>query len=136
MPARGLQHGCADYTNVFRALCDFKQVPEARDNALRDHFVDRDAFDAWAVRYKERLRAEGSRDGDRAAWMKRINPKYVLRNYLAHTAIRMAMEQKDFSEIERLCQLLRDPFADQPEMDRYAAPPPEWGKRLILSCSS
>jgi len=60
----------------------------------------------------------------------------VLRNYLAHTAIQMATEQKDFSEIERLRLLLRDPFAEQPEMDRYAAPPPDWGKHLIVSCSS
>ncbi|TLY12220.1 MAG: hypothetical protein E6K69_11000, partial [Nitrospirae bacterium] len=126
----------ADYTNVFRSLCDFKQAAEDRNEALRDFFVDRDAFDKWAAGYKERLRAEGSRNEERASRMKRVNPKYVLRNYLAHQAIRLATEQKDFSEIERLRQLLRDPFAEQPEMDRYAAPPPDWGKRLIVSCSS
>jgi uncharacterized protein YdiU (UPF0061 family) len=131
----------ADYTNVFRALCDFKQAPEARNETIRNHFVDREAFDKWAERYKARLWAEGSRDeesreGERAARMRRVNPKYVLRNYLAHTAILMATEQKDYSEIERLRLLLRDPFAEQPEMDRYAAPPPDWGKHLIVSCSS
>ena len=126
----------ADYTNVFRFLCDFKQAAEDRNETLRDFFVDRDAFDKWAAGYKERLRAEGSRDEERAERMKRVNPKYVLRNYLAHQAIRLATEQKDFSETERLRQLLRDPFAEQPEMDRYAAPPPDWGKRLIVSCSS
>lgn len=126
----------ADYTIVFRALCDCQQAPQERNETLRDCFVDRAAFDAWAVRYKERLRAEGSQDEDRAARMKRDNPKYVLRNYLAHTAIQLATEQKDCSEIERLRRLLRDPFADQPEMDRYAAPPPDWGKRLVVGCSS
>src|SRR2546425_2147067 len=131
----------ADYTNVFRALCDFKQAPEARNETIRDHFVDREAFDKWAERYKARLWAEGSRDeggreAERAARMRRVNPKYVLRNYLAHTAIQMATEKKDFSEVERLRLLLRDPFAEQPEMDRYAAPPPDWGKHLIVSCSS
>ncbi|MBI4401417.1 MAG: YdiU family protein [Nitrospirae bacterium] len=131
-----MRGSCADYTNVFRSLCDFKQAPEARSEAQRDYFVDQEAFDAWAARYKERLRREGSRDEERAARMKQVNPKYVLRNYLAHTAIRLVTEQKDFSEIDRLRRLLRDPFADQPEMDRYAAPPPDWGKRLIVSCSS
>ena len=126
----------ADYTNLFRALCDFKQAPEARHETSRDHFVDREAFDKWAERYKVRLSAEGSRDVERAAQMRRVNPKYVLRNYLAHTAIRMATEQKDFSEIEGLRLLLRDPFAERPEMDRYAAQPPDWGKHLIVSCSS
>lgn len=131
-----MRGSCADYTNVFRSLCDFQQAPKAKNEGLRDLFVDRDAFEAWAARYKERLHAEGSKDEMRAARMRRVNPKYVLRNYLAHAAIQMATEQKDFSEIERLCRLLRDPFAEQPEMVRYAAPPPDWGKRLIVSCSS
>ena len=131
-----MRGSCADYTNVFRSLCDFGQAAEERNELLRDYFVDRNAFEAWATRYKERLRAEGSHDEERAARMRRVNPKYVLRNYLAHTAVQMAAEQKDFSEIERLRRLLGDPFAEQPEMDRYAAPPPDWGKRLIVSCSS
>jgi protein adenylyltransferase len=129
----------ADYTNVFRQLCDFKltQAPEKEcHETLRDCFVDREAYDRWTDRYKERLRAEGSRDEDRTARMRRVNPKYVLRNYLAQTAIQMATEHKDYSEIERLRLLLRDPFADQPDMDRYAAPPPDWGRHLIVSCSS
>jgi uncharacterized protein YdiU (UPF0061 family) len=140
-----MRGSCADYTNVFRALCDFKQAPQGSGkpgNAMiRDHFVDREAFDKWADRYKERLRAEGSRpegnrEDERVVRMRQVNPKYVLRNYLAHTAIRMATEQKDFSEIERLRRLLCDPFAEQPEMAQYAAPPPDWGRRLIVSCSS
>ena len=131
-----MRGSCADYTNVFRSLCDFRQAGEERNERLRDYFVDRNAFEAWATRYKERLRAEGSHDEERAARMRRVNPKYVLRNYLAHTAVQMATEQKDFSEIERLRRLLGDPFAEQPEMGRYTAPPPDWGKRLIVSCSS
>jgi len=136
-----MRGSCADYTNVFRALCDYptaqarQQAPEARNENLRDHFVDREAFDRWAARYTERLRSENSNDDERSARMRRVNPKYVLRNYLAHAAIQMAKE-KDFSEIERLHQLLRDPFAEQSEMSRYAAPPPDWGKQLIVSCSS
>ena len=102
----------ADYTNVFRALCDLRstsqgrQAPEARNETIREYFVDREAFDKWAIRYKVRLGAEGSRDEERSARMRRVNPKYVLRNYLAHTAIQMATEQKDFSEIQRLRLLL------------------------------
>src|SRR3989442_10487454 len=87
----------ADYTNVFRAFCDLKQAPESRNETIRDYFVDRDAFDKWAERYKARLWADGSRDKERVVRMRRVNPKYILRNYLAHTAIQMATEQKDFS---------------------------------------
>jgi serine/tyrosine/threonine adenylyltransferase len=67
--------------------------------------------------------------------MNRVNPKYVLRNYLAQTAIEKA-QNKDFSEIDRLFTLLQDPFTDRPGMDAYALPPPNWGKHLAISCSS
>jgi hypothetical protein len=95
-----MRGSCADYTNLFRALCGFKQAADEPNEAIRDWFVDRGA------------------------------------NSLAHTAICLASEQKDFSEIERLHRLLADPFAEHQDMDRYAAPPPDWGKRLIVSCSS
>lgn len=51
-------------------------------------------------------------------------------------AIRKAEDERDFSEIERLRQLLRDPFTEQPGMERYAEPPPDWGRHLVVSCSS
>src|SRR3989454_9059937 len=74
----------ADYTNVFRALCGFKRAPEARNETIRDYFVDREAFDKWAEGYKVRLRAEGSRgeggrEAERAARMRRGKPKCGLR---------------------------------------------------------
>ena len=124
-----------DYTIFFRGLGGFRSAESERNEALRDLFVERDRFDRWAARYKERLRAEGSRDGDRQPRMNRVNPKYVLRNYLAQVAIERG-RQKDYTEIDRLRQLLRDPFAEQPEMESYAAPPPDWGRQILVSCSS
>ena len=124
-----------DYTNFFRTLGQFQTGPESLNEPLRDFFLDRGAFDQWALRYKDRLRQEGSRDEDRMIHMHRVNPKYVLRNYLAQTAIEKA-QKKDFSEIDRLLTLLQNPYSDQPGMDAYAAPPPNWGKHLSVSCSS
>jgi len=124
-----------DYTNFFRSLGQFQTGSASLNEPLRDVFLDRDAFDRWAVRYGQRLHAEGSRDDERLARMNRINPKYVLRNYLAQTAIEKA-QQKDYSEMDRLLSLLQNPYSDQPGMDSYAAPPPNWGKHLSVSCSS
>jgi len=124
-----------DYTILFRALGGFKSGGDEKNDALRDVFVDRDGFDRWAVRYQDRLRGEAGRDEDRQARMNRANPKYILRNYLAQTAIERA-QQKDYSEIDRLRHLLADPFAEQPDMDAYAAPPPDWGRQILVSCSS
>jgi uncharacterized protein YdiU (UPF0061 family) len=130
-----LQANHIDYTNFFRALADFQSSLEADNEPLQDFFVDRAAFDAWALRYRERLQAEGSDDLERKPRMNQVNPKYILRNYLAQNAISLATE-KDYSEIDRLLALLRDPYAEQPEMETYAAAPPNWGKHIIVSCSS
>ena len=124
-----------DYTIFFRVLGGFRSAEPERNEPLRDFFVNRDGFDRWAARYKERLRAEGSRDEDRQPRMNRVNPKYVLRNYLAQVAIERA-RQKDYTEIDRLRKLLCDPFAEQPEMESYAASPPDWSRQILVSCSS
>jgi hypothetical protein len=125
----------ADYTNVFRALGDCDLSTEDQSAGLGDYFVDRSAFDRWVVRYKDRLREQTGTDAERSERMNRVNPKYVLRNYLAQTAIEKA-QHKDFSEIDRLLMLLQNPYSDRPDMDAYAAPPPNWGKHLAVSCSS
>ena len=130
-----LQGSHADYTIVFRELSAFSTAAGATDEQLREHFLNHDRFEEWAVRYRERLRNEGSRDDERRDRMNRVNPTYVLRNYLAQTAIEKA-QNKDFSEIDRLFTLLQDPFTEQPGMDAYALPPPNWGKHLAVSCSS
>jgi uncharacterized protein YdiU (UPF0061 family) len=124
-----------DYTSFFRALSLFQTRSASLNEPLRDLFLDRESFDLWARRYENRLREEGNRDEDRLGRMNRVNPKYVLRNYLAQTAIEKA-QKKDYSEIDRLLTLLHDPYSDQPGMDAYAAPPPNWGKHLAVSCSS
>lgn len=130
-----LQGSHADYTIVFRELSTFSSSDGATNDRLREHFLNPDRFVEWAVRYRDRLRSERSRDDERRDRMNRVNPKYVLRNYLAQTAIEKA-QGKDFSEIDRLFTLLQDPFNDQPGMDSYALPPPNWGKHLTVSCSS
>ncbi|MGC3974045.1 MAG: protein adenylyltransferase SelO family protein [Nitrospira sp.] len=120
---------------MWRELGTFSSDPAAKNERLREHFLNPERFDAWAGEYRERLRSEESRDDERRAGMERVNPKYVLRNYLAQGAIEKA-QQKDYSEIDRLLNLLRDPYTDQPGMDAYAAAPPNWGKHLSVSCSS
>ena len=123
----------ADYTNTLRALSRFRAGSD--NNDLRDRFVDLEAFDAWAKRYAGRLVLENSVDEERERRMNQFNPKYILRNYLAQLAIEKA-QQKDFSEIDRLLALLSDPYAEQPDSEGYAAPPPDWGRHIEVSCSS
>jgi len=125
----------ADFTLTFRHLARVSKHDASGDTSVRDLFLDRAAFDAWANDYRARLSQEARDDASRALAMNRVNPKFVLRNHLAETAIRHAKE-KDFSEVERLAAVLRRPFDEQPEHAAYAALPPDWAGSLEVSCSS
>ena len=132
---RGMAGARADFTITFRRLASFDSAHGAPNDAQRDLFIDREAFDAWALRYAVRLRAEASDDGERAARMNRANPKFVLRNHLAEHAIRQA-QAGDFGEVKRLLQVLQRPCDEQPESEADAGFPPVWARELEVSCSS
>jgi uncharacterized protein YdiU (UPF0061 family) len=130
-----MQDNHADFTLFFRHLGELEIDNPAMDEPLRDLFIDRPAFDAWAQQYRARLRQENSADVERKKAMHAVNPKYVLRNYLAQIAIEKA-QNKDFSEIAKLLEVLENPFEDQPENDKYAELPPDWASDIEVSCSS
>ncbi len=125
----------ADYTRFFRALCDVEITSTPADDRLAEFFADRDGWYAWQARYRARLSREPAADAARRATMRAVNPKYILRNYLAQTAIERA-QSGDFSEITRLQAVLRQPFDDQPDFEAYAAAPPSWARTITVSCSS
>ncbi|SFN39094.1 Uncharacterized conserved protein YdiU, UPF0061 family [Nitrosospira briensis] len=93
----------------------------------------------WLRRYIARVRLEGERGSIRYQQMSRANPKYVLRNYLAQQAIE-ALEQGNAEVIERLMEVLKYPYDEQPEHDELAGRRPEWARNKAgcsaLSCSS
>ncbi|EGS1995719.1 protein adenylyltransferase SelO [Vibrio vulnificus] len=127
-----------DYTRFFRTL---SQLDREHEQTVIDLFVDRDAAHGWLSRYLERVALEQTASGEvksapqRCEQMRSVNPKYILRNYLAQQAIDKA-QQGDFSEVHTLAKLLKNPYDDQPEMEAYARLPPEWGKKMVISCSS
>ena len=129
-----LHQARADYTSFFRRLGNFDSAPGADNAPLRELFADRDAFAAWAGRYRARLALEA--EPERKPRMDSVNPKYVLRNYLAETAIRKAADERDYGEIARLMLVLARPYDEQPAMQAYAEPAPQWASALSVSCSS
>jgi uncharacterized protein YdiU (UPF0061 family) len=94
---------------------------------------------AWLHRYMQRTQNNPYDDNARSLAMNAVNPKYVLRNYLAQLAIDKA-GQGDFSMVEELLELLRRPYDEQPKHETFAAKRPDWARQRtgcsMLSCSS
>jgi serine/tyrosine/threonine adenylyltransferase len=152
---RVLQLTEIDMTIFYRQLAnfDFHSAAAVDDNTLIDiirlaYYSEPDlaaitAMATWLRIYADRLAQDyilhGETNEQRKLRMNAVNPKYVLRNYMAQQAIDKATGG-DFSEVKTLLQLLRNPYHEQPEYERYFAKRPEWARTKagcsMLSCSS
>lgn len=124
------------------AAQDRELVEQLSDAFYLPEQLTDDAIASWAQwlrLYQKRLVGSSFSREERLACMRAVNPKYVLRNYLAQLAIDQA-EAGDTSLISRLLDVLRQPYADQPEHEAYAVKRPEWARHRagcsMLSCSS
>lgn len=143
-----------DMTIFFRRLATVEPglaAADAQDNALIAPFMDayyvpaqlddgyRRRFGDWLRRYRARLNADATADASRRARMNAVNPKYVLRNYLAQLAIDK-VEQGDYTMVDDLLEVLRRPYDEQPDKEEFAAKRPDWARHRagcsMLSCSS
>lgn len=139
-----------DMTIFFRNLAHLEMSEKNGDRLLEivsDAFYAPDDIDqdhlnhlkSWLHLYRLRMRRNELDDEERRKRMNLVNPKYVFRNYLAQQAIDK-VEQGDYSEVEELLDLFRNPYDEQPERQRYAAKRPEWARNRpgcsMLSCSS
>ena len=131
-----MQRSQTDYTQLFRRLGDIQANSKSIQPELRDMFIQRERFDRWLTDYRQLLRTTAKPDAERRELMMAVNPKYVLRNYLAQLAIESAEQNQDYSEIDRLMQLLQSPYDEHPGMAHYAEPPPDWAGNIQVSCSS
>jgi len=130
-----------DYTLFFRRLAEF---PGETPVALRAMFNDSADLDSLLNLYRKLIEREDPDLDDRKEKMNRVNPRFILRNYLLERAIDQAMKQSDYSEVERLRILLQDPYNDRPEIfkrygidpELYASETPESHVEMRLSCSA
>ncbi len=68
--------------------------------------------------------------------MNRVNPKYVLRNWVAEEVIQAVRDRGDTGPLEQVFRALQSPYDEHPDAERYSAPPPDWAHHLTVSCSS
>lgn len=141
-----LENSSIDMTIFFRKLSQFENPTKFMNVIRESSYLESVKFDSfldswmsWLTDYSARLSGEGRSREDRIASMNSMNPKYVLRNYMAQLAIEAA-EKEDFSLINELYQLLLRPYDDQPEKEKWFAKRPDWALNKVgcsmLSCSS
>ena len=94
---------------------------------------------SWVKNYLHVSQLSGVEAAERSLMMKAVNPKFVLRNYLAQLVIDAA-ENEDISMIHEVLDVLRNPYDEQPDYDHWAAKRPDWARHRpgcsMLSCSS
>jgi uncharacterized protein YdiU (UPF0061 family) len=140
-----LEKAEADMTIFFRDLADVTlEAPTLEP--VRTAFYDPEKmrrfepeFEAWLRRYAGRVKADSRVEAERQLQMDAVNPRFVLRNYLAQQAIDRA-EQGDEAGVSELLDVLRRPYLDQPGAERYGERRPDWARERagcsMLSCSS
>jgi uncharacterized protein YdiU (UPF0061 family) len=114
----------ADYTLSFRNLGG-----EDSDWLKLFGNANSDA-EAWLSRYRVRTEHED------VSGLDKINPRYVLRNWVAETAIRAVEDQGDTATLDRIFRLVQAPFEKHDGDEAFAAPPPPSMCNLEVSCSS
>jgi uncharacterized protein YdiU (UPF0061 family) len=137
-----------DMTIFFRKLSGFKKGKSIEGlSIINDAFYKPDEvignikvrWNNWFERYSNRLNEEILSDAQRKEKMNLANPKYVLRNYMAQLAIDDA-DKEDYKLIDELFQMLKKPYAEQPEFEKWFAKRPDWARHKVgcsmLSCSS
>ena len=137
-----------DMTIFFRGLSRVVTEPAAPTEfpaVLREAFYKKPSEShlaqglKWLTDWWQRTRREATAPAELARRMDAVNPRYVLRNYLAQEAIDAAYGGDD-SKVRLLLDVMRRPFDEQPGREAYAARRPDWARSKpgcsALSCSS
>ncbi len=136
-----------DMTIFFRQLAEVNAADivfslQQLDQAFYEQSLateHRAGLEAWLKHYFARLNEDDLVRDERRAAMNAVNPKYVLRNYLAQQAIDLATNG-DVQMVKELLEVMRRPYDEQPQFARFFAKRPDWARQKagcsMLSCSS
>lgn len=128
-----MHDGRVDFTRGFRLLAE---VDDAQPRLL-ETTTDPARLDAWLNDYRARLRGETRDPAARQAAMRAVNPKYVLRNWIAQAQIeRLEADPTDRAEFDRLMAVLARPFDEHPDCEHWALGPADPLAQPPVSCSS
>lgn len=109
-----MQKHQADYTNTFRALT-FEQYDDTLFKSTE--------FTEWNKLWQARLGRQQQSKESSHELMRNSNPSVIPRNHRVEEAIEAAVQKEDYSVMERLLQVLSNPYAHSPEQADYCTLP-------------
>lgn len=118
----------ADYTNTFRSLTlnELEAAP----------FFDSSEFSAWKHMWKVRLQRQQESSEDSQRLMKQSNPDVIPRNHRVEDALEAAVKENDLEVMERLLDVLSDPYSYQKDHEEYTMLPKPTGCPYRTFCGT
>jgi uncharacterized protein YdiU (UPF0061 family) len=110
-----MQEQGVDFTNTFRDLSD-KGMMNVELTASAE-------FLAWHTRWQERLGRQPQNRDEARALMRRHNPAFIPRNHKVEEALAAATFHGNLSELEKLLDVIAQPFAYDRQLPDFSTPP-------------
>lgn len=118
----------ADYTNTFRAL--------TLNQPSGQSLFGESEFEAWRAKWQMRLSHQDEGQEASRTLMRRSNPSIIPRNHRVEEALDAAVQNGDYSVVEKLLNVLADPYAYSEDQEEYTKLPPEDGAPYQTFCGT
>ncbi|WP_173915354.1 YdiU family protein [Halobacillus sp. Marseille-Q1614] len=118
----------ADFTNTFRAL----SMDKPEDTPMNDTPEFKNWYNQWQARL-DRQEALKTSSYER---MKQSNPAVIPRNHLVEGALEAAVKDRDYSVMERLLEVLAEPYAYSSKHEEYTKLPPACDRPYRTFCGT
>ena len=128
-----LESSKMDYNVFFYRLTNLKSFDDL--SSILDIAVFQEPLKQWFESYKKVCEEQSDGFESRLEIMKKVNPKYILKNYMLQDAIEKA-DEGDYTLVNELLEIAQNPFDEHPKFEKYAQPTPMKFANIKLSCSS
>jgi len=112
-----------DYTIFWREISNLpgdvaalrSSFYETRGDYAQDSVAMEARWAVWLQKWHAALEQEGREPADVSVAMKRVNPKYIPREWMMVEAYRSATDAGDYRLVQKLHDVLEDPYGEQSE---------------------
>ena len=130
---KALESSKIDYNLFFYKLSQLENLDDF--SSILDNCIYPLIMKEWLQEYKQVLLLDPRTQNQRCESMQKVNPKYIIKNYMLEEAIQKAQED-DFTLVNDLLNIAQNPFDEHKDFQRYAKATPKEFANLKLSCSS